>query len=48
MHKKTELVIFITPYIYDASSALNQANIAKGEEINRKFQNIVEGKSLLE
>lgn len=48
MHKKTELVIFITPFIYDASSALNQTNIAKGEEINRKFQKIVEGDSLLE
>lgn len=48
MHKKTELVIFITPFIYDASSPLNQANIAKGEEINRKFQKIVEGNSLLE
>ncbi len=47
-NQKTELVIFITPYIYDASSKLNQDELKKGKAIQEKFNKIVEGRALLE
>ncbi len=48
LNQKTELVIFITPYIYDAASELNIENIEKGNEIRAKFQEIIEGEKILE
>lgn len=47
-NKKTELVIFITPHIYDASSEINTASIKKGEEIEKRMDKIIEGNKLLE
>ncbi len=46
--QRTELVIFITPYIYDASSPLNVKNLAKGEAIRKHLNEIIGGKKLLE
>ncbi len=46
--QRTELVIFITPFIYDASSPLNTKNLKKGEEIRQHLNEIVGGKKLLE
>jgi pilus assembly protein CpaC len=47
-NQQTELVIFITPSIYDASSALNTAALKKGEEIDNQFDRIIKGEKLLE
>jgi pilus assembly protein CpaC len=47
-NQQTELVIFITPYIYDASSPLNIENLAKGEAIRKHLNEIIDGESLLE
>lgn len=47
-NKQTELVIFITPSIYDASSELNKISIKKGEEISERLEKLIEGKKLLE
>ncbi len=47
-NQKTELVIFITPTIYDASSPLNSDEIAKGEKIRHRFAEITGGNGLLE
>lgn len=47
-NKQTELVIFITPYTYDANSGQNKINIQKAIEIQEEYEKIVEGKSLLE
>jgi len=46
--QQTELVIFITPYVYDASSDLNKANLQKATEIKEAFEKISDGKHLLE
>lgn len=47
-NQKTELVIFITPTVYDASSKLNIANLQKGQEIQQRFEDITQGEKLLE
>lgn len=47
-NKQTELVIFITPYIYDAASELNRKELEKSEAIDREFARILEGESILE
>jgi pilus assembly protein CpaC len=47
-NQKTELVIFITPHVYDASSELNASALATGEKINRRLGNIIKGSQLLE
>jgi pilus assembly protein CpaC len=47
-NKRTELVIFITPHLYDASSKLNVAAIKKGKQIKKQFEKIIRGKKLLE
>jgi pilus assembly protein CpaC len=44
----TELVIFVTPYIYDASSALNSAKLAEAARIQKQFDEIVEGHELVD
>lgn len=45
---QTELVIFITPYVYDASSSLNNMSLQKAIEIKEEFEKISDGKHLLE
>jgi pilus assembly protein CpaC len=47
-NKQTELVIFITPYIYDAASELNRKELEKSEAIDKEFGKIIEGQSILE
>lgn len=47
-NKQTELVIFITPYIYDAASELNRKELEKSEVIDKEFARILEGESILE
>lgn len=47
-NRQTELVIFITPYVYDASSSLNKINLQKAIEIKEKYEKVAEGRQLLE
>lgn len=47
-NEQTELVIFITPSIYDAASAVNTAALKKGEEIDQRLDRILKGEKLLE
>jgi len=47
-NQETELVILITPSIYDAASEINTAGLQKSEEINARLEKIIEGKKLLE
>ena len=47
-NQKTELVIFVTPYVYDASSPQNKENLAKAGKIQQTFDEIVKGRELLE
>lgn len=44
----SELVIFVTPYIYDADSQLNRKNLAKIEQMNQTFKTITKGNELME
>lgn len=48
LNKKTELVIFITPYIYDAASELNLKELEKSEAVEKEFARILDGESILE
>ena len=34
---KSELVIFVTPYIFDADSEINREAIARADELKNKF-----------
>jgi pilus assembly protein CpaC len=47
-NQHSELVIFVTPYIYDADSQLNRDNMAKLEQMNQVFKEITEGNDLME
>lgn len=47
-NQRTELVIFVTPHVYDASSPLNADRLAEGEKIQREFNEIVQGNELLD
>ncbi|MEA3465650.1 MAG: pilus assembly protein N-terminal domain-containing protein [Thermodesulfobacteriota bacterium] len=47
-NKQTELVIFITPFIYDAASELNRKELERSEAIDEEFARIIEGESILE
>ncbi|MDD2557006.1 MAG: pilus assembly protein N-terminal domain-containing protein [Desulfuromonas sp.] len=47
-NKETELVIFITPYIYDATSELNRQELEKSELIDKEFARIMQGENILE
>ncbi|MHB8789825.1 MAG: type II and III secretion system protein family protein [Desulfobulbaceae bacterium] len=47
-NQKTELVIFITPTIYDTDSPHNTGAMETGEKINRKLAEMVKGNELLE
>lgn len=37
-NKKTELVIFVTPTIYDANSTLNKQALARGKTLQKQFE----------
>ena len=47
-NQTTELVIFVTPYVYDASSPLNKESLGKAEKMQQTFDEIVKGRELLE
>lgn len=47
-NKRTELMIFVTPKVYDASSPLNLDALQKAEEIDINFIKLTEGDDLLE
>lgn len=44
----TELVIFVTPYIYDAASSMNSKKLAEAERIKKQFDEIVKGHELVD
>lgn len=44
----SELVIFVTPYAYDADSKINRENLLKLDEMELTFKQIVKGNALLE
>ncbi|MCK5071579.1 MAG: pilus assembly protein N-terminal domain-containing protein [Desulfocapsa sp.] len=47
-NQTTELVIFVTPYIYDAASSLNQAKLAEAQRIQDEYNKIVKGHELVD
>ena len=47
LNKRSELVIFVTPYIYDASSLINRENLKKMEVMQKVFNNIVKDNQLI-
>ena len=47
-NQRTELVIFVTPYVSDVGASVNQADIDMAGEIQTKFDEIVKGSQLLE
>lgn len=47
-NQRTELVIFVTPYVYDASSPLNANYLERAEGIQMEFNDIVKGNELLD
>lgn len=47
-NQRTELVIFVTPYVYDVGASLSQADQEKALEIQTTFDKIVKGSQLLE
>lgn len=46
--KRTELLIFVTPKIYDATSSVNMEALKKAAEINQEYLKLTEGVDLLE
>ena len=47
-NQRTELVIFVTPRLYDAASPLNANQIEQGEKVKAEFKEIVKGNELLD
>lgn len=47
-NQRSELVIFVTPYIYDVGSPINQADQKRAAAIQASFDEIVKGNELLE
>jgi len=47
-NKRTELVIFVTPHIYDASSTLNIEKLADAKKIQQEFDEIVKDHKLVD
>ncbi len=47
-NQRTELVIFVTPYIYDASSKLNIRKLVEAERIQDQFDKIVKKHQLVD
>ncbi len=44
----TELVIFVTPYVYDASSTVNSSKLSEAARIQKQFDEIVNGHELVD
>lgn len=47
-NQRTELVIFVTPYVYDASSPLNTKQLEQAEKINNEFKKIIKANEILD
>lgn len=47
-NKKTELVIFVTPTIYNANSALNKQALARGKALQKKLQESLRNNELVD
>jgi pilus assembly protein CpaC len=47
-NKRSELIIFVTPYIYDVGSSENKQGLAKVKKMEKAFQKIIQGKELME
>ena len=47
-NKRSELVIFVTPYIYDADSQLNRDNLVKLDAMQLQFDELTQGSTLME
>lgn len=47
-NNRSELVIFVTPTIYDADSQLNRDNLVKLDRMHLKFDELTKGNSLME
>lgn len=47
-NERSELVIFVTPHVYDASSPLNAERQKQAERIQKEFDEIVVGNELLD
>ena len=47
-NKRSELVIFVTPHIYDATSNLNKQKIEESEKIQQEFEKIVKDHKLVD
>ena len=48
VNEQSELVILVTPQVYDASSVPNQEGLEKADEMQRRYQEIIGGGGLLE
>ncbi len=48
INNRSELVIFVTPYIYDVSSSENRRGLAKVKMMEKAFDGIVKGNELME
>lgn len=47
-NKRTELVIFVTPRVYDATSPVNMEALEKAAVINQRYSKLVKGGELLD
>jgi pilus assembly protein CpaC len=47
-NNRSELVIFVTPYIYDADSQLNRENLVKLDEMQLQFDQLTRGSTIME
>ncbi|MCL7488919.1 MAG: pilus assembly protein N-terminal domain-containing protein [Desulfobulbaceae bacterium] len=47
-NQRTELVIFVTPQVYDASSPLNANRLEQGEKVRSEFDRIVKDNELFD
>ncbi len=48
INNRTELVIFVTPFIYDANSPVNRENLIKLDEMNMRFNELSNSNLLLD
>jgi pilus assembly protein CpaC len=47
-NQRTELVIFVTPYVSDVGASVDQARLERAAKIQKNFDEIVKGTQLLE
>ena len=47
-NQRSELVIFVTPYVSEVGASVDQARLERAEKIQNDFEEIVKGSQLLE